>query len=96
MMPMAGLSDDVGRMSGGVEQASKNIDRGHDFHGAIDRGPADTRQFLYEVLGGERTGLPQNGFDHIPPGAGGAIAVRGKDRQCIGSGHWIDRRCHDR
>jgi hypothetical protein len=57
------LTDDVGGVTAGLEQARQEIDRREDLQRAVDGGPADRGELLDELLGGEGAPVGKDGLD---------------------------------
>jgi hypothetical protein len=66
VMPVPWLTNDVCRVSPGLEQPREHIDRGENFEGAIDRRPPDARQLRHQLLRREWPGMPEDSFNHCP------------------------------
>ena len=69
------LTDDVGGVTAGLEEASQEIDRGEDLQRAVDGGATDRGEFLDDLLGGERSPVGENGIDNRAARAGQPVAV---------------------
>jgi hypothetical protein len=75
VMPVTGLTDDVGWMKTRLQEPSQDIERGENFQGAVDRCSPDCREFFDDLLGGKGALMSENGIDHSPAGVGQPVAV---------------------
>lgn len=104
VVPMPQRVADVGGMPIRLDQPGKDIERGEDLEGAIDRGAPDRSavartHIRNQLLGGERVSVAEDRLDDGSPRLGQAIPMLNEDgfdfavRQHLGGWCFGGRRC---